>query len=133
MVFMKKNAIISIMNLCLVMNFVCCCFAGTVQDVPESIRVEQMVTPMVVEFYRPSCPHCQSMTPVYARVAAECNNGVNFYRVNTDKSTTNEICKMITSDSTVQVSGVPTFVFVNKNGTTNGKEKLEDYKKRVTK
>ncbi len=118
MIFIKRNVTMLLMNVFIGVSV----FAQSIQDVPEQIQPEQMMAPMVVEFYRPSCPHCQHMAPIYSKVAMESKNGIHFYKVNTDKSGANEICKTITHNKE-SLSGVPTFVFVNKNGTTSGKVK----------
>lgn len=114
-------ALLGILNLC---------FAGSIQDVPEQVSAENMVAPMVVEFYRPSCSHCQSMAPIFSRVAKECANGTHFYRVNADDmGRANGLAQSITHNQLSNLSGVPTFVFVNKNGNNKCEIKVGGMKK----
>ena len=121
MISMKNSTTLLIMNVCLLITLSHQCRAVPLHNVPEQVSIERMVAPMVVEFYRPSCGHCQSMAPKYAAVAAECTNGTNFYRVNADNmARANSIASTITRQKVSKVRGVPTFVFVNKNGNTSG-------------
>ena len=91
--------------------------SSIILEVPQQIQVKQMHYPMVVEFYRPSCPHCQRMEPVYKAVANECKNGTSFYKVNCDNLTyAQNVAKEITKDANFQLNGVPTIVAIDKNG-----------------
>lgn len=88
---------------------------NTVGQAEEVYRVRK---PKVVEFYRPSCPHCQNMMPIYKTVAQESANGTQFYMVNCDDlDTANTIAKKVTGNESTRIGGVPTLVFINSNGT----------------
>lgn len=119
MIVMKKNLMVFAMNLCMVVGVPNLCVASSINDVPERVQPNQMKAPMVVEFYRPSCSHCQNMAPIYEAVAKQCTNGTNFYRINADNmSWANGLAQLITNNQLSHLTGVPTFVFVNKSGST---------------
>ncbi len=61
----------------------------------------------VVEFYRPTCPHCQAMAPLVERLATEYASRALVGQVNT------EVDQVLTSR--YQIEYVPTFVYF-KNG-----------------
>jgi thioredoxin 1 len=61
----------------------------------------------MVEFYRPTCPHCQSMAPRVEQLAKEYSSRAMVGQVNTDVERT--------LPARYQIENVPTFVFF-KNG-----------------
>jgi thioredoxin 1 len=61
----------------------------------------------VVEFFRPTCPHCQAMAPLVERLATEYSARALVGQVNT------EVDQALTAR--YQIGGVPTFVYF-KNG-----------------
>lgn len=64
--------------------------------------------PAVVEFFATWCPHCQKMSPIVNELAEEFKGKVDIYKVDIDKE--NEVA------SVFGVEGIPTFVFIPKNG-----------------
>lgn len=88
-------------------------FAAIISDVPEKTQVNDMIAPMVVEFYSPSCPHCNQMAPIYTKVAQKCGERVHFYKVNITTPQGMSSANQIAHEN---ISGIPTFVFVNKAG-----------------
>lgn len=117
MVHIKRNVRMMVLTIIMSVSFSGFCLAEVIRDVPEQVNPEQMVAPMVVEFYRPSCPHCQRVAPVYQAVAQSCTNGTHFYKVNADNmEQANTIAQLVTSNKISKISGVPTFVFAGSNG-----------------
>lgn len=111
--FKRKKLIMFLMFICVLTNFSHVSFTAVLQDVPGQIHSDQMKCPMVVEFYRPSCPHCRKMAPIYEKVVAKCKNDTRFYKVNADNiGGANKIIQTITHNKVSGLSGVPTFVFV---------------------
>lgn len=92
-----------------------------VKDVSRIEDIHVGGKPLVIEFYRPACPHCQIMIPRYESVAREYNKGVQFYRVNVDNMdlATGIAKKFSTNDHRITINGVPTFVFIESNGNTS--------------
>jgi thioredoxin reductase (NADPH) len=37
---------------------------------------------VVVEFYLPTCPHCQAVAPIYEKIARELGDAAAFTRIN---------------------------------------------------
>jgi thioredoxin 1 len=62
---------------------------------------------VMVEFYRPTCPHCQAMAPIVERLAKDYASRALVGQVNTDVASA--------LPTRYQIEYVPTFVFF-KNG-----------------
>lgn len=112
--------------------------ALTVRDVTNINDIQIDKKPMVIEFYRPSCPHCQVMMPRYEQAAHECPVGVTCYRVNVDNMALaqNVAQKLSTVNHAVQINGVPTFIFVDKQGNVSemvGQMELSALKNKMSK
>jgi thiol-disulfide isomerase/thioredoxin len=95
--------------------------AVTVKEVKNVNDIEINKKPLVVEFYRPSCPHCQVMAPRYEQAAQEDRKGISCYKVNVDNmGLTQDIAqKLSTNTRKIQINGVPTFIFLDHNGNSS--------------
>lgn len=115
---------ITIIRVAWVIAFMSIQFSSKAQDVVDVAKIVDIQFnqgPFIVEFYRPTCPHCQIMIPRYAQAARSCTKSVRFYRINADNiGFAYEVAeKLSTPQHKVQITGVPFFVFVDSNGSVS--------------
>lgn len=92
-----------------------------ITEVTKIADIQKGNGPIVVEFYRGRCPHCQIMVPRYEEVAKQHNPRVKFYRVTVDNwALAQEVTKLLsTAANPINLTGVPTFVFVDSAGNVS--------------
>lgn len=66
--------------------------------------------PTAAKFYAPWCPPCKRMAPIFAKIAAEYNDKINFISLSSENKNLNNLF-----DTHVK-QGFPTFVYFDKNG-----------------
>lgn len=72
-------------------------------------QVLQSTTPVLVDFYTETCPHCKNMVPVLAEISAEYPQSLKLVRIDAEANP-----KLA---DRYKVNGVPSFVII-KNGQT---------------
>ncbi|KAI8322991.1 thioredoxin-domain-containing protein [Martensiomyces pterosporus] len=88
----------------------------------ENFAEKTSTGPWFVKFYAPWCPHCQTLAPVWDKLAAETRSKINVGKVNCDEASV--LC------SKYNVQGYPTLKLLWDAETVDykGERKLESFK-----
>ena len=78
-------------------------YCAVIQKINSSREVVTNGRPCVIEYYSPTCPHCQSIAPVYNQVARANTNGTQFYQIDIQ-------------DENPGINRIPTFMFIDSQG-----------------